>query len=70
VIDLASPICATACGAQVHDVTGGKVRDIILDPWRRHLDAALRALAWCGRPGRDRLPRPGASEHPRPTTCW
>ena len=35
---------------QVHAVTGGKGVDIVLDPLGGDVfDAALRALAWCGR---------------------
>jgi NADPH2:quinone reductase len=50
VIDLSQPDLRESLRAQVHDVTGGKGADIVLDPLGGDIfDAALRALAWCGR---------------------
>jgi len=50
VIDLSRADLRDSLRAQVHDVTGGRGADIILDPLGGDVfDAALRALAWRGR---------------------
>ena len=50
VIDLSRADLRDSLRTQVHDVTGGRGADIILDPLGGDVfDAALRALAWRGR---------------------
>jgi len=50
IIDLARPDLHDSLRAQVHAKTGGRGADIILDPLGGDIfDAAIRALAWCGR---------------------
>src|SRR5579871_2441084 len=50
VIDLSRSDLRDSLRTQVHDVTGGRGADIILDPLGGDMfDAALRALAWRGR---------------------
>ena len=49
-IDLAAPDLRESLRAQVFQLTDGRGVDIILDPLGGdYFDAALRALAWCGR---------------------
>jgi NADPH2:quinone reductase len=50
IIDLARADLRDSLRAQVHAVTDGRGADIILDPLGSDIfDAAIRALAWCGR---------------------
>ncbi len=50
IIDLSLPDLKESLRAQVHAATGGAGVDVILDPLGGDVfDAALRALAWCGR---------------------
>jgi NADPH:quinone reductase len=50
VIDLSRPDLRNSLRAQVYEVTDGKGADVILDPLGGEIfDAAIRALAWCGR---------------------
>ena len=50
VIDLARPDLRDSLRAQVHAVTDGRGADIVIDPLGDDIfDAAMRALAWCGR---------------------
>jgi NADPH2:quinone reductase len=50
IIDLASPDLHDSLRAQVYEVTEGRGADIIIDPLGDAIfDAAIRALAWCGR---------------------
>jgi NADPH2:quinone reductase len=50
VIDVAVPGLRDALREQVRAATGGRGADVVLDPVGGDLfDAALRALAWCGR---------------------
>jgi len=50
IIDLAAPELRDSLRAQVHAATGGKGVDLVIDQVGGDVfDAALRALAWCGR---------------------
>jgi NADPH:quinone reductase len=50
VIDLSRPDLRDSLRAQVYAVTDGKGADVILDPLGGEIfEAAIRALAWCGR---------------------
>lgn len=50
IIDLARPDLHDSLRAQVHALTQGRGADIVLDPLGGDMfDAAIRALAWCGR---------------------
>jgi NADPH2:quinone reductase len=50
IIDLSRPDLHGSLRAQVHAITAGHGADIILDPLGGDIfDAAIRALAWCGR---------------------
>ena len=50
VVDLARPDLHDSLRAEVHALTAGRGADIILDPLGGDVfDAAIRALAWCGR---------------------
>jgi len=50
IVDLSAPDLRESLRAQVHAQTDGKGVDIILDPLGGDVfDAAIRALAWCGR---------------------
>ena len=50
IVDLSQPNIHESLRAQVHALTDGHGADIILDPLGGDFfDAALRALAWCGR---------------------
>jgi NADPH2:quinone reductase len=50
VIDLAAPDLHDSLRAQVAQATGGAMADVVIDPLGGDcFDAALRALAWCGR---------------------
>ncbi len=70
VIDLSVANLRDGLREQVHAVTGGKGADICIDVLGGDpFDAAMRALAWCGRMvvvgfAAGRIPRS------RPTTCW
>jgi NADPH2:quinone reductase len=50
VIDLSAPNLRDSLREQVRAATGGKLADLVIDPIGGDaFDAALRALAWCGR---------------------
>ena len=50
IVDLSKPDINESLRAQVHALTDGRGVDVILDPLGGDFfDAALRALAWCGR---------------------
>ncbi|NQU71698.1 MAG: NADPH:quinone oxidoreductase family protein [Rhodospirillales bacterium] len=50
IIDLGAPDLHDSLRAQVHAVTDGRGADIVIDPLGDVMfDAAIRALAWCGR---------------------
>jgi NADPH:quinone reductase len=50
IIDLSAPDLHESLRAQVHAATDGRGADVVLDPLGGDIfDAALRALAWCGR---------------------
>ena len=50
IIDLSRPDLHESLRAQVHEHTNGRGVDIVIDPLGGdYFDAALRALAWCGR---------------------
>lgn len=50
IIDLSRPDRRDSLRAQVHDATDGHGADIVVDPLGGEIfDAAIRALAWCGR---------------------
>jgi NADPH2:quinone reductase len=50
IVDLARPDLHESLRSQVHELTQGRGADIILDPLGGDIfDAAIRALAWCGR---------------------
>jgi NADPH2:quinone reductase len=50
IIDLGRADLRDSLRAQVHEVTGGRGADIVIDPLGDAIfDAAIRALAWCGR---------------------
>jgi NADPH:quinone reductase len=50
IIDLGRPDLHDSLRAQVHAVTDGRGADIVIDPLGDVMfDAAIRALAWCGR---------------------
>lgn len=50
IVDLSRPDLRDSLRSQVHEVTDGRGADIILDPLGGDVfDAAIRALAWCGR---------------------
>lgn len=50
IVDLAAPDLRESLRQQVHDATGGHGADVILDMLGGDIfDAAIRAIAWCGR---------------------
>ena len=50
IIDLAAPNLRDSLREQVYACTGGKGADVVLDPLGDDIfDAAIRAVAWCGR---------------------
>ncbi len=50
IVDLAREDIHDSLREQVHDATGGRGADIVIDPLGDAIfDAAIRALAWCGR---------------------
>lgn len=50
IVDLSRPDLRDSLRAQVLDATGGHGADIVIDPLGDDIfDAAIRALAWCGR---------------------
>lgn len=50
IVDLSMPDLREGLRARIFELTGGKGADIVLDPLGGdYFDAAVRALAWCGR---------------------
>lgn len=50
IVDLSMPNLRDSLRERIHELTGGKGVDIVIDPLGGdYFDAAVRALAWCGR---------------------